>query len=174
MCHHLLELDGGGMLEWECNCVSVPESFEWFIDDQAFSRMILFLPHPLPPHSVSKFSLFLCLLVCRRPSLLTWKGWGRIHIIRRRENLVLYKSFKTLCCVSEHYNFTHITVNSQDKPAPNGEKQKRPVLYPYSVPFGLHYTCRAWLSLATHIWYSSLSLPPPPPSSNPYAYLPTK
>jgi hypothetical protein len=61
-------------------------------------RMIWLLPHQLhPPASI--LSLFLSLPVCRRSSLLTGeggRGWGRSQIIRRRESLVLYKSFNTL------------------------------------------------------------------------------
>ncbi len=50
------------------------------------------------PSLVSKLSLFLSLLVCRRSSLLTGDvaGGRRSQIIRRCEGLVLYKSFNTL------------------------------------------------------------------------------
>jgi hypothetical protein len=80
------------------------ESIVVFIEDQAFSpcRMIWFLnpPPPLSPSPVSKFSLFLSDPLCRRgSSLLTgglgW-GWGRSQILRRRESLVLYKSFNCI------------------------------------------------------------------------------
>jgi hypothetical protein len=55
--------------------------------------MIWLLPHPLPP-AVSKLSLFLSLPVCRRSSLLTGEGVEEEEpSIRRRESLVLYKSF---------------------------------------------------------------------------------
>jgi hypothetical protein len=53
---------------------------------------------PSPP-AVSKLSLFLSLPVCRRLSIITGEGggrWGRSQIIRRRESLVLHKSFNTL------------------------------------------------------------------------------
>jgi hypothetical protein len=52
-----------------------------------------------PPPLFSPVSLFLSLPVCRRSSLLMgdggW-GWGRTQILRRRQSLVLYKSFNTL------------------------------------------------------------------------------
>ncbi len=73
------------------------ENIELFIDDQAFSPSYdLAPPSPTP---VSKLSLFLSLPVCRRSSLLTGeggRGWERSQIIRRRESLVIYKSFNTL------------------------------------------------------------------------------
>ncbi len=70
----------------------------WMISHR---RLIwLLLPNPSPTLLISKLSLFINLLVCRRASLLKeemgGKGKGRSQIIRRRENLVLYKSFNTL------------------------------------------------------------------------------
>ncbi len=64
-----------------------PEIIKWFIEDQAFRRrMIWFLPHSLP--SVSSTGV-------------TQEDWGKRgrgnQIIRRRERLVLYKSFNTIC-----------------------------------------------------------------------------
>ncbi len=54
-------------------------------------------PKTPPPSPVSQLSFFLSLLVPRRSSLLTGRGVGRDQIIRRREYLVRYKSFDTLC-----------------------------------------------------------------------------
>jgi hypothetical protein len=54
--------------------------------------LILLLPHPPPPSSVGKLSLFLSLHVCRQ-----FGEGGLSKLIRRRESLVLYKSFHTLC-----------------------------------------------------------------------------
>jgi hypothetical protein len=58
------------------------------------------LPHPLLPYSVKKLSFSLSLSV----SLLELtdgnegaRRWGRSQSIRRRESIVLYKSFNTLC-----------------------------------------------------------------------------
>jgi hypothetical protein len=59
-------------------------------------RMISSAPFPSP---VSKMSLFPSLPVRRRSSLQTGEGemgWVRSQIIRRRESLVLFKSFNTL------------------------------------------------------------------------------
>ncbi len=64
--------------------------------DKAFCGRLI---RPFPTSPVSKSSLFLSLRVCRRSSLLTrerGRGWARSHIIRPRENLALYLSFKTL------------------------------------------------------------------------------
>jgi hypothetical protein len=86
-------------IQYECICAGT-ESMEWFLEDQAFSRSYDLAPPPSPPPTPSLVSMFLFLSfrVCRRPSLLTgegWRGWRRSQIIRRRENLVFYKSFKT-------------------------------------------------------------------------------
>jgi hypothetical protein len=71
-------------------------------------RMIWFIPYPLSPYPLS-------LSVCRRSSLLTAEegegGWGRSHIIRRRESLVPYKSFNTLWKILIWYRSTvHIII----------------------------------------------------------------
>jgi hypothetical protein len=62
--------------------------------------MIRLLAHPLLPSLVIKLPLFLSLLVCRKPSLLTGegsgRGWGRSHLIQLRDSLVLYKAFINL------------------------------------------------------------------------------
>ena len=60
----------------------------------SFGPTIWLLATLLPPSPVSKLSLFLSLFVCRRSSLMT--GEGGSQIIRRRECLVLYKSFNAL------------------------------------------------------------------------------
>ncbi len=75
-----------------------PEIIEWFREDQAFSTSNDLAPPSSPPPSpVSKLSLFLNLLMCRRLSLQKGEGgWGRSQIIRRRQVLVLYKSLNTL------------------------------------------------------------------------------
>ncbi len=57
---------------------------------------------------VIKMSLFLSLPVCRRSSLRRergWKGLERSQIIRRRESLVIYKSFNTLPLSINHFLF---------------------------------------------------------------------
>ncbi len=52
-----------------------PESIEWFMEGQAFLAVVWFGYSPIPPPSPgSKFSLFLSLPVCRRPSLMTGEG----------------------------------------------------------------------------------------------------
>ncbi len=64
--------------------LQMPESIEWFIEDQAFSPSYdLAPPAPPLPSSVSKLSLFLRLPVCRRTG--GGRGWGRSQIIRRQE-----------------------------------------------------------------------------------------
>jgi len=66
---------------------------------------LLHLLIPLPS-AVSKFPLFLP--ACRRSSFLTGEGEGRVrcgrsNFLRRRESLVLYKSFNTLSIVLWFY-----------------------------------------------------------------------
>ncbi len=83
-----------------CRWQTHPESIEWFIEYQAFFRMIRLLgiiPSPsLPSASFLSFAVFLCVA-----GLAYWhqrgRGWARSQIIRRQESLVLYKSFVTLC-----------------------------------------------------------------------------
>ncbi len=56
--------------------------------------MIRLLANPLPPHPVSKLSLFLCIAgraYCRE------RGWAWSQIIRPRESPALYKPFSNLC-----------------------------------------------------------------------------
>ncbi len=74
--------------------VWLPEDIEWFIVDQAFSQEYdsAFTPPPLLSTSCPSFSV---------SSRASWRErgeeWGRSHILqRRRESLVLYKSFNTL------------------------------------------------------------------------------
>ncbi len=81
-----------------------PESIESFIEDQASPPSYDFAHSPLQPPSLSRQKV--------RPAthrktetdkkLAGWRdgggGWGRSQIIRRRESLVLYKSFNTLFC----------------------------------------------------------------------------
>ncbi len=79
-------------------------SFEWLIEDQAFSAPHDLAPSPqTPPSPVSKLSLFFGLPVCRRSSFLTGeevRRWGRSQIIRqRRESLLIYKSFNIPWCI---------------------------------------------------------------------------
>ncbi len=54
------------------------ETFEWFIEDQAFSPSYDLAPLPPPPllSRQQVVSLFLSLPLCRRVSLLTWEGGG--------------------------------------------------------------------------------------------------
>ncbi len=76
------------------------ESIQLFIEDQAVSPSHDLAPPPYPPPTpVSKLSLFLSLPECRRPSFQTGEMGGggvRRHILRRRDILVLNKSFNTL------------------------------------------------------------------------------
>jgi hypothetical protein len=70
--------------------------------------MILLFPHPLPVSHQQVVSL--SLPVCRRSSFLTeagGRGWGRSQIIRRRENLVLFKSFNILSGYSAHLSLIY-------------------------------------------------------------------
>jgi hypothetical protein len=59
-------------------------------------------PIRFPPSSVSKLPFFLRLPVGRHSSLLPGlggpRGWARSQIIRQRESLAIYISFKTLYC----------------------------------------------------------------------------
>jgi hypothetical protein len=60
-------------------------------------------PTPPPTSLVSNLSLFLSLPMCRLSSLLQrdgWWGWERSQMIRRRESMVLFIIFNTLCSVS--------------------------------------------------------------------------
>jgi hypothetical protein len=75
---------------------SLPESSEWFIEDQAFSPSYDLAPF-LPPSPDNKLSLFLSIPACRRSSVFSTGEGMRSQIIRRRESLVLCKSFSTLC-----------------------------------------------------------------------------
>ncbi len=70
----------------------VPESIERFIGDQAFLPSYDLAPPPLPSASGLSFSVFLC--VAYRAY---WRErWGK-GVIRRRDSLVLFKSFNNLC-----------------------------------------------------------------------------
>ncbi len=75
---------------------SGPESFEWFIEDQAFSSSNNLAPSPTPS-PVSKLALRLAVCYTGRAN---WRdgggGWGRSQIVRLWESLVLYKYFNTL------------------------------------------------------------------------------
>ncbi len=74
--------------------VVLAEINEWFIEDQAF----------LPSYDLAPLPLFPVRKIYRRHAgrlrkRNCWRerGWGRSQIIREQENLVIYKSFKTLC-----------------------------------------------------------------------------
>jgi hypothetical protein len=72
------------------------KSIEQFIEDLTFSPSYDLAPPPPPyPLTSQKFVPLSQSPVCRRSSLLTGEG-GRSQIKRRRESLVLYKSFNTL------------------------------------------------------------------------------
>ncbi len=82
-------------------CLGVAaESIEWFIDDQAFFPTYVLAPSPppsrRPPASCLSLSVFLGVA-----GQAYWgrreDGGGGSQIVRRRESLVLYKSFNTLC-----------------------------------------------------------------------------
>ncbi len=82
-----------------------PREYSMIIKDQAFSASYDFAPpHPTTPPSGSclYFSVFLC--VGQPVELIDVKrgggGIGESQIIRRRESLVNYKSFNTLCSAS--------------------------------------------------------------------------
>jgi len=88
-------------LDWKgCSCYgSGPESIEWIIDDQASLRSYdsaLPPPPPPPPYPVTKLFLFLSLPTSSWSRLLTGEGVHEEPIIRRRESLVLNRSFNTL------------------------------------------------------------------------------
>jgi hypothetical protein len=69
------------------------ESFQWFIEGQAFSSSYNLLPNPHSCHQVVSLSQFFFLCVIGR----SCRGErGRGQIIRQRESLVLYKSFNSL------------------------------------------------------------------------------
>ncbi len=69
-----------------------PASTELFIENQAFSRSYDLAPPPPPPPPPSVSSTGHT--QGRRERGLS--GWGKIHIMRRREIPVLYRSFNTL------------------------------------------------------------------------------
>ncbi len=79
-----------------------PESIQWFIEDQAFSRSYDFDLAPSQPSSPLSHQQVVSLShsSCASPVELTdgrgGRGWWRSQIIRPRESLVLYKSFNTL------------------------------------------------------------------------------
>ncbi len=82
--------------------VSVAVSIELFIEVQEFSPTYDLAPTSPPSPLLSRqqvVSLSQSFLVSQ-VELTNGRGgrvWGRSHIIRRRESLVLYKSFNTLC-----------------------------------------------------------------------------
>ncbi len=63
---------------------------EWFIEDQASCRRMVWLPSLSP---VNKLSLFLSIPVCCWSSLLTGRGWGRSQSISLQERLDLHKIY---------------------------------------------------------------------------------
>ncbi len=79
--------------------MSLPESVEWFIEDQAFLRLYESAPHPTP---------FLC--AAGRAYWLERgdRGWARRQITRRREILALHKSFNTLWSLPSSFFFVHV------------------------------------------------------------------
>ncbi len=89
-CHHKVN----HWYTWRRETIDI----EWFTEEQAFWTSYNLAPSP--PHPVSNLSLFLSLSVLRRSSLLSGERrggcGGGAKIIRRRENLVLYKSINTL------------------------------------------------------------------------------
>ncbi len=76
-----------------------PESSEWFMEGQAFSRWYYFAPSPLPlPSPVRKLDRRHTGRLRKRDNSMTReRGEGMGQIIEPQERLVLYKSFKTLC-----------------------------------------------------------------------------
>jgi hypothetical protein len=58
--------------------------------------MILILPAPSPVSKLSLLPVFLCVVGRAYRRERRGRGWGRSQIIRRRESLVLYKSFNPL------------------------------------------------------------------------------
>jgi hypothetical protein len=76
-----------------------PEGIQWFIEEQAYSPSYDLAAHPPPPTSpVSKLDGRYTGRLRKEDNLMTGKrgrGCGRSQIVRRRESLVLYKSFNT-------------------------------------------------------------------------------
>jgi hypothetical protein len=73
-----------------------PESIGWFLEDQAFS-LSYDLALPCILSTVRQLDRRHTGRLRKRDNLLTEEGgWVRSQIIRRRKNLVLYKSFNTL------------------------------------------------------------------------------
>jgi hypothetical protein len=87
---------------------------ECFIEDQAFLAVVWFGSSPTPSTSISKLDRRHTGRLRKGDNL---RGWGRRQIIRRRESLVLYKSFNTLrSCEIHIINFGHNCVQDSQKP----------------------------------------------------------
>jgi hypothetical protein len=82
---------GGPVFKWG-------RGTEWFIEIQAFSPSYDLAPPPpfLPSSPVSKLDRRHTGRLRKTYNFLTWDGGGGSLIIRRRESLVLYKSFSAL------------------------------------------------------------------------------
>jgi hypothetical protein len=85
-------------------CIVISRDCWMIIEDQSFSPSYTWLlPHPLPPHPSSSclcFSVFLCVAGRAYWQERGFEGLeevGEEPIIRQRDSLVLYKSFKLSC-----------------------------------------------------------------------------
>ncbi len=95
----------------------IAESIEWYIESQAFMRVVKFGSSHTPfPLSRRKLSLFLSLPICLTSSLLNGEGGGGrrgAESYDPRESLALYKLFRTLWHIA---NMRFIVAkNLQDK-----------------------------------------------------------
>ncbi len=120
--------------------------FRW----PGFLAVVLFGSSPTPsPPSVSKLSLFLIFIVCRRSSLLTGEAgrgrvWARNQIIRPGESLALYKSFNTLLSHPSPptYIYTDITTGyiTLHIPPPPPPPSKQSCKLSYCQPTYMQYS----------------------------------
>ncbi len=95
-CWNLYQNSGG--IQCQQNAWPTAERIEWFEEDWAFSRSYELAPPPPPLASVNSTGDTQEDWE-KRETTFWWEGrrkrWGRSQIIRRRESLVLYKSFNT-------------------------------------------------------------------------------
>ncbi len=86
--------------EWPGTTACHLESNGWFIEGQAFSLSYDLVPPPPPPSKLDRRHIWKTekeRQLADGRGARGRKGWGRCQIIRRRESLVLFKSFNTLC-----------------------------------------------------------------------------
>ncbi len=96
-CFHCIVHGSKAWSGWLMVCVSISESIELFIEDQAFSPLYAWAPPP--PPALPATSTGDAQEDWERETNYWREGmkrWGRSKIIRKWESLVLYKSFNTL------------------------------------------------------------------------------